>query len=325
MKSVRPIPTAPRGSIPTFAGAALAQTLRPLNSSASTNRQILLLASLILAMLALSCSGGAEPSGQAPQPTLRLSMIPTTDPGRMLRESQPLIDYLQKETGAKIEMTIPTNYAAVVEAIGSDQVDIAHFGGFTYVQAASRFGVRPLVQRDRDQNFHSVFLTHPASGINNLSDLKGRTFAFGDVNSTSGHLMPEYFMRQSGVDMEVITKAVYTGGHDATALAVANRKVDAGAMDELVFDRMTREGKLTPESVRVFYTTPPYFDYVWAARKGLDPQLTEAFANALLKLDAGDPEQKRVLDILSATKYVRANDGDYDRLRQAARDAGLLK
>ena len=291
------------------------------------NRPAFLFASLILlSALALSCSGGSAPSGQpAPQPTLRLSMIPTTDPGKMLRESQSLVDYLQQETGAKIELSIPTSYAAVVEAVGNDQVDIAHFGGFTYVQASSRFGVRPLVQRDRDQNFHSVFLTPPTSAIQSLADLKGRTFAFGDVNSTSGHLMPEYFMRQSGVDSEVITKAVYTGGHDATALAVANKKVDAGAMDELVFDRMTKEGKLAPESVRVFYTTPPYFDYVWAARKGLDPKLADAFAGALLKLDAADPVHKRVLDILSATKYVRASDGDYEKLRQAAKDAGLLK
>lgn len=276
----------------------------------------------VLAFAPLGCSGGGD---RPAQPTLRLSMIPTTDPGRMLRESQPLVDYLQSETGARVELTIPTNYAAVVEAVGAGQVDIAHFGGFTYVQAAGRYGVTPLVQRDRDQNFHSVFITQPGSPVNGLGDLKGRTFAFGDVNSTSGHLMPEYFMRQAGVDAEVITRAVYTGGHDATALAVANRKVDAGALDELVYERMTKEGKLAPESVRVFYTTPPYFDYVWAARKGLDPGLAESFTNALLKLDAADAAHKRVLDILSATKYVKANDGDYERLRQAARDAGLLK
>lgn len=305
MKRALPLRAAPRGRV-------------------SLNRTVLLFTSLMLAALAPGCAGGGS-STQQQRPTLRLSMIPTTDPGRMLRESRPLVEYLQQQTGAKVELTIPTNYAAVVEAAGNDQIDIAHFGGFTYVQAANRFGVRPLVQRDRDRNFHSVFLTQPGSNINNLADLKGRTFAFGDVNSTSGHLMPEYFMRQSGVDLEVITKAVYTGGHDATALAVANRKVDAGALDELVFERMTKEGKLAAESVRVFYTTPPYFDYVWAARKGLDPKLADAFADALLKLDAADAEHKRVLDILSATKYVRAADGDYDKLRQAAKDAGLLK
>lgn len=309
MKRIEPSPAATRGPVPHHARKTLTRLLAP----------------IVLATLCLSCSGGGGAPGQSAQATLRLSMIPTTDPGKMLRESQPLVDYLQRETGAKIELTIPTNYAAVVEALGSDQVDIAHFGGFTYVQASARYGARPLAQRDRDQSFHSVFITQPGSPINGLGDLKGHTFAFGDVNSTSGHLMPEYFMRQTGVDAEVIAKAVYTGGHDATALAVANKKVDAGAMDELVFERMTKEGKLAPDSVRVFYTTPPYLDYVWAARKGLDPKLADAFANALLKLDAADPEQKKVLDILSATKYVKANDADYERLRQAARDAGLMK
>lgn len=266
-------------------------------------------------------SGGSDPS----RPTLRLSMIPTNDPGRMLRDSDPLVSYLEQETGARVQMTIPTNYAAVVEAIANDQVDIAYLGGFTYVQAARRAGVIPLVQRDQDQNFHSLFITHPDSGIKGLNDLKGHSFAFGDVNSTSGHLMPEYFMRQANVDPELISRAVYTGGHDATALAVANRKVDAGALDETVYQKMVKDGKLDPAKATVFYTTPPYFDYVWAARKGLDPKLAEAFASAFLKLGANNPEDKAILEFLRATKYVHANDSDYDKLRQAARDAGLLK
>jgi phosphonate transport system substrate-binding protein len=252
-------------------------------------------------------------------------MIPTTDPGKIVRESQPFIDYLQNKTGAKVELTVPTNYAAVVEAISNDRVDIAYFGGFTYVQASARAGVVPLVQREGDQTFHSLFITQPDSHIHSLADLKGHTFAFGDVNSTSGHLMPAYFMRQESVDPAVIEKAVYTGGHDATALAVANRKIDAGAMDELVFARMTKEGKLSKSQVRVFYTTPPFFDYVWAARKGLDPAMAQAFATAMLGLDAENSEQKPTLQLLNATKYVTAKDSSYDALRQAAKAEGLLK
>jgi phosphonate transport system substrate-binding protein len=137
--------------------------------------------------------------------------------------------------------------------------------------------------------------------------------------------MPSYFMHQQGVDEVVIDKAIYTGGHDATALAVANKKVDAGALDELVFGRMIKEGKLNESQVRVFYTTPPFFDYVWAARKGLDPAMAEAFANAMLKLEEGNAEQKPILQLLNASKYVRAQDASYDPLRQAAKDAGLLK
>jgi len=280
---------------------------------------------LVLMLVLSGSTGGPSGATETPVPKLRLSMIPTTDPGKMIREGQSLIAYLERETGAKVVMTIPTNYAAVVEAVVNDKVDIAHFGGFTYVQASARAGVRPLVQRERDRNFHSVFITQPTSPLNSLADLKGHSFAFGDVNSTSGHLMPEYFMRQPKIDPQVMARAVYTGGHDATALAVVNKKVDAGAMDELVYHRMMKEGKISASQVRVFYTTPPYMDYVWAARKALDPKLAEGFATALLKLDAKNPEHKAILDFLGATKYVRAVDSSYDRLRQAAHDAGLLQ
>src|SRR5215510_596941 len=256
---------------------------------------------------------------------LRISMIPATDPGKMLRDSQPLVDYLEKKTGTKIVMTIPTNYAAVVEAMANDQVDIAHFGGFTFVQISARAGAKPLVQREQDQKFHSLFITQPNSGINSLKDISGHTFAFGDVNSTSGHLMPEYFMRDAKVNTKVIETALYTGGHDATALAVANKKVDAGAMDENVFQTMMKSEKINDKQVKVFWTTPPFLDYVWAARKGLDPKIAESFANAMLELDTQKPEHKAILDFLTATRYVRAKDSDYAKLRQAAKDAGLMK
>lgn len=283
----------------------------------------LLPACLVAVLIAVSGSTSV-PSAAADAPTLRLSMIPATDPGKMIRDSRPLIAYLERETGAKVALTIPLNYAAVVEAMVNDKVDIAHFGGFTYVQASARAGARPLVQREADQRFHSVFITQPDSPVRALTDLAGRTFAFGDVNSTSGHLMPEYYMRRGGVEPQTVAQVIFTGGHDATALAVANRKVDAGAMDELIFNRMMKDGKITASQVRVFYTTPAFMDYVWAARKDLTPSLADRFTNAFLKLDARQPQDKAILDFLSATKYVRATDSSYDRLRQAAREAGLL-
>ena len=278
---------------------------------------------LLLFIAALSSAAPGTPAA-AGAPTLRLSMIPATDPGKMLRDSRPLIDYLEREVGARIDMTVPLNYAAVVAAIVNDKVDIAHFGGFTYVQASARAGARPLVQRLQDQQFHSLFITQPDSPIRSLADLRGHSFAFGDVNSTSGHLMPEYFLRQAGVDAQVIARAIYTGGHDATALAVANKKVDAGALDELVFKRLMQGGRITASQVRVFYTTPPFMDYVWAARKTLAPAILERFKQALLRLDTARPQDRPILDFLGATKYVRATDASYDKLRQAARDAGLL-
>lgn len=279
-----------------------------------------------LALAASAAAPACSKSGSGGGPkTLRVSMIPTTAADKMLRESEPLKAYLEQATGAKVELTIPLNYAAVVEAFGADKVDIAYFGGFTYVQAHKRFDAQPLVQRDRDQAFHSLFITHAGSPIGALADLKGKQFAFGDVNSTSGHLMPEYFLRQQGVDLDVIARAIYTGGHDATALAVANGKADAGALDEAVYARLVKDGKLDAAKLKVFYTTPPFFDYVWAARKALDPALADAFRKAMLALDAGKPEHKPVLDLLQATRYVPADDASYGPLREAATAAGLLK
>ena len=276
---------------------------------------------ILISVLTVGCQSDPTPGSQG---VLRVAMIPSTDPGKIVRESQPLVNYLERETRSRVELVVPTNYAAVVEAIANDRVDIAYLGGFTFVQASQRAGVRPLVQRERDQNFYSVFITQPGSGINSLADLKEHSFAFGDVNSTSGHLMPAYYMREAGIDPGALAKTLYTGGHDATALAVANAKVDAGAMDELVYTLMMKTGKITPTQVKIFYTTPAFFDYVWVARKNLDPKLRGAFADAFLKLDSSNTEGKVLLGLLNANKYVVAHDASYDKLRQAAQAEGLL-
>ena len=266
----------------------------------------------------LGCNG--KPASEE---KLRISMIPTTDPGKALRENEPLLAYWQKQTGKIPELTIPTSYAAVVEALANNKVDIAYLGGFTYVQASARAGVRPLVQRTVDQQFHSLFITPANSKIHSLADLHGH-FVFGDVNSTSGHLMPLYYMLQEKVDPEVIKNASYSGAHDATALAVANGKAEAGSMDEQVYEKMTANGQLKPGAVRVFYTTPPFFDYVWVANKNLDPKIADTFAAAMKELSASNPEQKALLDLLNAQEYVPANDADYAKLREAAKSSGLL-
>jgi phosphonate transport system substrate-binding protein len=278
--------------------------------------------SLCAGLLILVCMAGCS-SKPAPEPKLHVSMIPTTDPGKALRENQPLLAYWAKQTGRTPELTVPTSYAAVVEALANNKVDIAYLGGFTYVQASARAGVKPLVQRIVDQQFHSVFITPAASKIHSLADLHGH-FVFGDVNSTSGHLMPLYYMQQEKVDPDVIKNASYSGAHDATALAVANGKAEAGAMDEQIYKKMIANGQLKPGAVRVFYTTPPFFDYVWVANKNLDPQIVSAFANSMKSLTPDQPDQKALLDLLNAKGYVAANDADYGKLRDAAKSAGLL-
>jgi phosphonate transport system substrate-binding protein len=242
-----------------------------------------------------------------------------------MRESAPLVARLARAAGMPVTLTVPVNYAAVVEALVHETVDLAYLGGFTYVQSVARAGVEPLVQRERDRAFHSVIIANAATGIRGLPDLKAHRFAFGDINSTSGHLMPAYFMRQAGIRSEVLTNAIYSGGHDATALAVANGTVDAGALDETILERLLESGAIARDRITLLYKTPPFFDYVWVTRKGLSPTIREAIGRSFLELERTRPDDARVLDLLGATKYLAARDGDYDTLRQAARAQGLFK
>lgn len=259
--------------------------------------------------------------------TLRVSMIPevatTADSFRL---KQPLVDMLARATGSSINLTIPINYAAVVEAMGAGKLELAYFGGLTYCQAHERYGARPLVQRTVDTSFKSLFITQGDNKtLNSLADVAGKTFAYGDVNSTSGHLMPAYNLLQAHVDPDTgPSKVIYTGNHTATALAVASGKVDAGALDETVYNTMLADSKIASGALRVFYTTPPFYDYCWATSASLDPGVAKKIGDAFLSLDASRPADKAVLDLLRAQKYVVADDKNYAVLKSIAKKLGLL-
>ncbi len=252
---------------------------------------------------------------------LRVAFIPdVATTAASFAEKQPLVDMLQRATGRTVRLIIPTNYAATVEAIGNEGVDLAYFGALTYVKANLRYGARPLVQRLEDLRFHSLFITSAANGaVNALKDLKGKTFAFGDVNSTSGHLIPVKEMLEANINPDTDLKTRYTGNHTATAVAVASGQVDAGAIDETVYRKLVADKTLDPAKARVFYTSKPFTDYVWAVRKDLDSSLITSIRHGFL--EASDP---KLLTLLRATRYVTASDREYDSIRETAKKLNLL-
>jgi len=237
-------------------------------------------------------------------------------------EKAPLRDYLAKAMGQPVELIIPTNYNATVEALGNDTLDFAYLGGLTYIKAHERYGIVPIVQRDADREFHCLFIAQSSSPIRSLQDLKGRTFAFGDINSTSGHLMPFAALQRAGIDADKDLKYRYTGSHPATAKAVEAGAVDAGAIDESVYQAMLKDGKLDGAKVSVFFTTPPFVDYVWVARKQVDAGVRDKFGEAFLALQPGRDD--KILNILRGEKFVRATDDEYDALRRVATDLKLF-
>src|SRR6266508_1626958 len=281
------------------------------------------------AALALAVAAVLPSTPRADVPdVLRISAIPDENPNELMRIYTPFAEYLARELGMKVQFTPVVDYAATVEGLAARKLDVVWYGGFTSVQAVRRTNgtARRLVLRQEDAEFKSVFVAKPSSGIKTLADLKGRTFAFGSVSSTSGSLMPRYFLLQAGISPERDLKQVaFSGAHDATALWVESGKVDAGALNFLVWDKLVQTKKIDPEKVTVFWTTPPYVDYVWTARGDLDKGMQDKLVTAFLKLDYSRPEHRKLLDLHRTKKYIRANDADWKGVEEAAIAAGLLK
>jgi len=275
-------------------------------------------------MLVLFAAGSAP--GQALK-ELKISAIPDENPQEMLRIYQPFADYLAKEIGIPVKFTPVVDYAATVEGLAGNKLDLVWYGGLTSVQAAKQAkGAKRIIMRKEDATFKSHFITRKDTGIKSLADLKGKTFSFGSVSSTSGHLMPRYYLLKAGIDPEKdFAKFSFSGAHDATAAWVEAGRVDAGALNFLVWDKLVETKKVDTEKVVVFYTTPPYVDYVWTIRAGIDKGLVDKISQAFLKLDYAKPEDKKLLDLHRTKGYIPAKDEDWKGIEEAALAAGLLK
>jgi phosphonate transport system substrate-binding protein len=261
------------------------------------------------------------------QAVFKVTAIPDEAPTELARKAAPLIKYLEKTLGMKVEFTPVTDYAASVEALANKQVDLAWYGGFTFVQASVRSGgkVIPLVQREEDAKFRSVFITSDPA-IKTLADLKGKNVSFGSQSSTSGHLMPRSFLLQANIDPDKDFKRVaYSGAHDATIAAVVAGKVDAGALNISVWEKFVADGKVDTNKVRVFYTTPGFYDYNWTVHADMPAAQREKLTKAFLSLDRASPEGKEILELQRATRFIPTKAENYKGIEQAAHSAGLLK
>ena len=262
--------------------------------------------------------------------TLRVSAIPDEAPTELLRKFKPLGAYLEQQLDMKVEFVPVSDYAAVVEAIAADRIDLAWLGGFTFVQARLKTAdtahpAIPLVQRAEDEKFTSKIISADPS-VNSLQDLKGKTFAFGSVSSTSGSLMPRFFMLQDGINPETFfSRIAYSGAHDATAAWVQAGKADGGVLNASVWDKLVASGKVDSNKVKVFATTPTYFDYNWTVRGTLAPALAEKIKAAFLALAPANPEHKAILDLQAASRFIETSPENYKGIEDAARAADLLK
>lgn len=273
----------------------------------------------------LICLSAAHASAQD---VLRVSTIPEEAASEQIRKFTPLVKYLERRLGMKVVFRPVSDYPAAVEALVNKQIELAWLGGLTFVQADIRSGgkVIPILQREEDRRFQSVFISKTGSGITQLTQLKGKTLTFGSPSSTSGHLMPRSYLLEAGIDPEKdLSKLAYSGAHDASIAAVVSGRVDAAAVDMTVWRKFVESKRVDTTRVNVFYETPSFYNYNWTIHADMPAELRAKIERAFLELSFDTPEGKEILGLARATRYIPTKAENYKGMEQAARNAGLIK
>ncbi|WP_455204966.1 phosphate/phosphite/phosphonate ABC transporter substrate-binding protein [Kaarinaea lacus] len=282
---------------------------------------------ILMAMLLLGCSDSKPPSQisatTVPQ-KLRVGFPPDENPQAIIAKNTSLVNYLKQQTGVQTtEIIVPETYTAAIEEMGRGNLDMVYFGGLTYVLAKKELDITPLVRGvvDGTPENYTFIVTRKDAGIKSLNDLAGRTFAFGDVASTSGHLIPHKALLNEGIDPNKDFKEViYTGAHDKTGISVFKGEVDAGAMNARMFPQLVEKGLIKEEEMVILWKSEPFADYPWAASTNLGSdflnKLTQAFEN--LK----DPD---MLSLLKVEGYQKTVDADFENIRKAAKSLGFME
>jgi phosphonate transport system substrate-binding protein len=281
---------------------------------------------ITLALLGAICAcDDAGGPGSVDARTLRIGLLPDQSADALVRRHTPLVEYLRTATGLEIELALSDDYEDFLDDFDEGRVDLAWFGALTFVQAEYRSDAVPLVMRDVDQDFRSCFLVSGSRREGLVADFEGQRFAFGSRLSTSGHLMPRYFLEQDGRVPELFFKSVqYTAGHDQTAYLVRDGIVDLGVANCLIFEQMLEDGRLTDDEVRILGRTPPYHNYAWAARKELPGELEARILGAFLALDQTVSEHAAILRAQNAGGYLPVSRENFYEVREAADSLGLL-
>ena len=290
-----------------------------------------LAAALLASVLVLSAC--AEAASNGADGTLVIGGIPDQRVSTLERQFELMAEYLERETGLNVRYVSSNDYAAIVSAFRRGDVQLAWFGGLTGVQARSVVpGAEAIAQRPRDAEFHSVFIVGDGVDATALSDLRGLSFTFGSESSTSGHLMPRFFLRQAGIDADddLDGPPGYSGSHDRTYKLVESGAFAAGALNEAVWEAAVRDGRVDTSKVRVLLRSPAYADYHWTIRPDIDDQLgdgaAERIVRALLELTAFAGEDEReLLELFQTDAFVPAANDGYDSIRDVAEELGIIR
>lgn len=314
-----------------------------MSSSPRCARARLLPALLALLLLTLLVAAGCGESDEGAasddsQPVLKISSIPDQDPQLLAERDGAMADHLAQALDVPVEYVPVTDYAASVSLLRTGDLDLVFFGGLTGVQARLQIpGVRLIAQRDIDDAFRSVFIANADAGIEPLSEVadldayEGKRFTFGSESSTSGRLMPEYFLDQAGIDSsaDFAGEPGYSGSHDKTVDLVESGSFEGGALNLQVWEARQAAGSVDTGKVIEVFVTPPYHDYHWIAGPETDDRFGDGFTDdlteAMLALDPADPDDAAVLDGYGAGAFIATSADDYGEIEEIGRKLDLIE
>lgn len=293
---------------------------------------VILLSILVFSMAACGQSDDKTNAGKEDSKTeevFKIGAIPDQNAADLEKGMDAVANYLSEQTGMKVEFVPSVDYAALVTGFQRGEIHLAWFGGLTSVQARNLVpDAESIVQRPRDAEFESVFITQEGSGIQSLEDLKGKSFTFGSESSTSGHLMPRYFLNEAGIDpnTDFNGKPNFSGSHDTTYKLIESGSFQAGALNISVWEAAVKEGRVDTSKVKVFYTTPDYYDYNWTINSNAEDVFGEGtkqkVKDALLSITG---EQEEIAQLFQTDKFIETKNENYEKIEKVAKELEIIK
>ena len=277
-------------------------------------RWTIFLAAMLLCLPLMAQASEANPK------TLKVALLPDEDAATLIKKHARFKEYLAQALGRDIELVVTTDYSSMVEAMRHGRIDIGYFGPLSYVMARARSDIEAFAAKFNhgSATYRALVIGNVAKGIDSFDDIKGQDVAFGDIASTSSHLIPKKMLLDAGLQAGRDYREHFLGAHDAVAMAVQRGNAMAGGLSKPIFETLLERGVIDPAKVRVLAESSPYPQYPWAMRSDLAPGLKEQIKAAFYELD--DPA---VLKGLKAEKLVPVKDSDYDVVRQLKSALGL--
>ena len=254
--------------------------------------------------------------------TLRVALLPDEDAATIIKQNKGLKDYLEAKLGKKVKLVVTTDYSSMIEAMRFGRLELGYFGPLSYTLAKSKADIEPFAARMKkgSTTYHSVLIGNKAAGVKAVSDVKGKEVAYGDIASTSSHLIPKKVLLDNGLETKKDYKENFLGAHDAVALAVQNGHAQAGGLSKPIFESLVKRGIISLDKVKVLEVSKPYPQYPWAMRSDLKAELKDAIRNAFTSL-----KDKKILKPFKAQGFGAMTDAHYDVIRDLSKKLKLTK